>query len=277
MRAATNRVVYGSNQTSTTQAPSTPQPRRALYARRVLVAQLSDTHLLGDPSARLWNHNTTDNLTAVVDALPAGIDVLVVTGDVSEDGSHEAYQRALSLTAGRARQRYFLAGNHDDPNVMREVLGPRPPLRMVAISDRWTMALIDSQWAGHEEGRLTDQTLAQLRDELSGAETNVVVCLHHPPFSPCPNRACGLADPEPLQHVIRNSPVKLVMSGHVHQQFDTIHDGVRFVGAPSTFRQLRHGGDPHYNDTLEPPAAQLFELSDDGEVTCRVLRAPQVG
>lgn len=237
----------------------------------VLVAQLSDTHLLADPAARLWNHNTTHNLAAVVDVLPADIDVLVVTGDVSEDGSHEAYRRALSLTAGRARQRYFLAGNHDDPKVMQEVLGPVQPLRMVEMSDEWTMALIDSQWVGHEEGRLTDETLVHLRDELARVVTHVVVCLHHLPISPCPNGACGLSGSEALQEVIQNGPVRLVMSGHVHQQFDTMHEGVRFVGAPSTFRQLRHGGDPHYTDTREPPAAQLVELHDDGEVTCQVV------
>ena len=122
----------------------------ALYARMVLLAQLSDTHLLADPGTRLWGHNTTHNLAAVMDALPLRVDVLVVTGDVAEDGSHEAYQ------------------------------------------------------------------------------------------------------------------------------FDTLHEGVRFVGAASTFRQLRHGGDPHYTDTLEPPAAQLFELFDDGEVKCRVVGAAEI-
>ncbi len=247
----------------------------ALYARMVLLAQLSDTHLLADPTTQLWNHNTTRNLAAVMDVLPRRVDVLVVTGDVAEDGSPEAYRRALSLTAGRARQRYFLAGNHDDPNVMRDVFGPVQQLRMVEISNRWTMALIDSQWVGHEEGLLTDETLARLGDELARAETNVALCLHHPPISPCQNRACGLSGSEALQEVIQDGPVRLVMSGHVHQQFDTPHDGVRFVGAPSTFRQLRHGGDPHYTDTLEPPAAQLLELFDDGEVTCRVVRADE--
>ena len=239
----------------------------------MLVAQLSDTHLLADPTARYGGHNTTDNLAAVVELLPAGIDVMVVTGDVAEDRSHEAYRRALSLTAGRARHRYFLAGNHDDPDAMREVFGPVQPLRMVDISDGWTMALVDSHWAGHEEGRVTNETLARLRDELARVTTNVVVCLHHPPISPCENRACGLSEREALLEVVQDGPVRLVLSGHVHQQFDTRHNGIRFVGAPSTFRQLRHGGDPHYTDTLEPPAVQVFELSADGGVRCQVIRA----
>jgi Icc protein len=239
----------------------------------MLLAQLSDTHLLADPGALLWDHNTTRSLAAVVEELPLEVDVMVVTGDVSEDGTPEAYQRALALTAERAHQRYFVPGNHDDPDVIRAVLGPVPPVRMIRIAERWTMALVDSQWDGHEEGRIADAALSHLRDELDRIGTHVVVCLHHPPVSTCENPACGLADNHALLEVIRSSPVRLVLSGHVHQHFDTTRDGVRFIGAPSTFRQLRHGGDPHYTDTGEPPAAQLLELSDDGDVSCEVVRA----
>ena len=237
----------------------------------MLLAQLSDTHLLADPNARLGNYNTTRNLAAVLDALPPRVDVMVVTGDVAEDGTHDAYERALSLTAGRADERYFLAGNHDDPDVMREVVGPVRPLRMVRISDKWTMALVDSQWIGHDAGLVTRETLARLRAELDHVTTNVVVCLHHPPISPCDNPPCGMSNSERLLEILQAGPVRLVLSGHVHRHFDTTRNGVRFVGAPSTFRQLRHGGEPHYTDTLEPPAAQLVELRDDGDVACEVI------
>jgi Icc protein len=78
-----------------------------------------------------------------------------------------------------------------------------------------------------------------------------------------------LTNNQALLEVIRSSPLRLVLSGHVHQHFDTTRNGVRFIGAPSTFRQLRHGGDPHYTDTGELPAAQLLELLEDGEVACQ--------
>ncbi len=236
------------------------------------MAQLSDTHLVADSSALLGGHNTTSNLVAVMHALPPRVDVMVVTGDIAEDGTAEAYRRALSLTEQRAEQRYFLAGNHDDPDAMRAVLGVQEPLRMVSLGKHWTMALVNSQWFGHEPGKVDDETLAQLRDEFDRVKTHVVLCLHHPPVSPCENPACGMLDPRPLRAVIDDGPVRLVLSGHVHQQFDTTRRGVRFLGAPATFRQLRHGGDPHYTDTYEPPAAQLVELLDNGEATCEIVR-----
>jgi Icc protein len=237
----------------------------------VLVAQLSDTHLVADSSVLLGGHNTTSNLVAVMNALPPRVDVMVVTGDIAEDGTIEAYRRVLSLTEQRADQRYFVAGNHDDPDTMRAVLGAAEPLRMVSLGEHWTMALVDTQWVGHEPGQVADETLAQLRDELNRVKTHVVLCLHHPPVSPCENPACGMLDPGPLQAVIDDGPVRLVLSGHVHQQFDTTRRGVRFLGAPATFRQLRHGGDPHYADTFEPPAAQLVDLLDNGQATRQII------
>jgi Icc protein len=239
----------------------------------VLVAQLSDTHLLSDAGAMLWGHNTTRNLMAVMEALPPRVDVMVVTGDIAEDGTADAYRRVLLLTEQRAQQRYFLAGNHDDPDAMRAVLGAHEPLRMVSLGEHWTMALVNSQWIGHEAGQVDDETVAQLRDELSRVKTHVLLCLHHPPVSPCRDPACGMLDPGPLQAVIDGAPVRLVLSGHVHQQFDTTRRGVRFLGAPSSFRQLRHGGDPHHTDTREPPAAQLVELLDNGEARRQVVQA----
>jgi Icc protein len=239
----------------------------------VLLAQLSDTHLLSDPTAELWGHNTTQSLAAVMEALPRWVDVMVVTGDIAEDGAPTAYQRAMTLTEDRAGQRHFLAGNHDSPDAMRSVVGSFPPLQMVHVSNEWTLALLNSHWVGHDTGRVGIDALAQLRHELLKAQTHVILCLHHPPISPCNNPACGLADGEEVLAVIQGGPVRVVLSGHVHQAFDTTIDGIRFLGAPSTFRQLRHGGDPHYQDTHEPPAAQLLELLDGGGVVRHLIEA----
>lgn len=228
---------------------------------------------MADPAARLWGHDTTRNLVAVMDALPPRVDVLVVSGDIAEDGATAAYERALELTADRARRRHFLAGNHDDPVALRAVLGTSAALEMVGVSPHWTLALVNSQWVGHEEGRVDDHVLAELRDELDAVDTHVVLCLHHPPLSPCASPACALAGAESFRQAIEAGPVRLVLSGHVHQAFDVTSRGVTYLGAPSTFRQLRHGGDPHYTDTQEPPAARLLELHDDGSFASQLVIA----
>lgn len=239
----------------------------------MLLAHLSDTHLLADPDERLGNHNPAENLSAVMHALPEQVDAMVVTGDVAENGNPRSYHLAKSITAERADRTFFLPGNHDDPDAMQSVLGDTEELRTFPLSDRWTLALVNTQWLGHNAGRITDVTMARLQQELGGTTAHVVLCLHHPPISPCANQDCGMIDGARVADGLRESPVRAVLSGHVHQQFDTMRHGIRFLGAPSTFRQLRHGGDPHYTDTGEPPAGQLLELRDDGGIDSHVVTA----
>ena len=86
----------------------------------MLVAQVSDTHLLSDPSVSVWGQNPAENLASVMNALPP-VDAIVVTGDIADDGTIEAYRLADALTQRSARRRYFIAGNHDDPAAMGRV------------------------------------------------------------------------------------------------------------------------------------------------------------
>lgn len=240
----------------------------------MLLAQFSDAHLLADPRATIHGRNTAETLMAVVQAFPRRPDVAVVTGDLAEDGAPGAYHQIRALTAGLAPEVHFVAGNHDDPAAMTEVLGEHTGLRMVPLSVTWTMALVSSQWPGHDAGRITDRTLAALEAELRRTRSHVVLCLHHPPLSPCERTDCRLVNVAPLLRALRGGPVRAVLSGHVHRQFERSLLGIRFLGAPSTFRQLRHGGWPHYKTTPEPPAARLIELHDDGSLTHHLVCAP---
>jgi Icc protein len=156
---------------------------------------------------------------------------------------------------------------------MRAVLGEIEEFPLVDLSDHWSLGLLNSQRIGHDAGYVTDSTLDRLWTDLDRIDGHVVLCLHHPPLSPCTEPDCGLSDSDRLLRVLRGSAVRVVLSGHVHQAFDTACDGIRFLGAPSTFRQLRHGGDPHYSDTGERPAARLLELHDDGGVEHRAIVA----
>ena len=88
----------------------------------MLLAQVSDTYLLADPSVSVWDQNPAKNLASVMSALPP-VDALVVTGDVADDGTPEAYRLADTLTQRSAFRRFFIAGNHDDAAAMAAVFG----------------------------------------------------------------------------------------------------------------------------------------------------------
>ena len=240
----------------------------------IRLAQLSDLHLVGEAAPLPFGQDSAASLAAVVDAFPARPDVAVMTGDLADDGSIEAYHRIHGLTADLADEVHSVPGNHDDPAAMYELLGGSDALRVVRLSRSWTMLLVNSQWSGHDAGRISPETLAALDEALAKTKQHVIVSMHHPPASTCDDPYCGIVNSEEILRVLhRGQRVRAVLSGHLHRAFDNHRDGIRFLGAPSTCRQLTHGGVPHFAPTSAPPAARLFDLHRDGTITYETVSA----
>ena len=241
----------------------------------IRLAHLSDTHLVGGESEILpFDRDSTATLSAVIDAYSARPDVAVITGDLAEDPSREVYRKVRALASPLADEVHVVAGNHDDRVTIDEVLGAGDDLRVVPLSPHWTMVLVNSQWAGHDAGHIESETLAALDEALARTRRHVVVCMHHPPASTCADPYCRIVNAgEVLDVLSRSSRPRAVLSGHLHRSFDTTYGGIRFLGAPSTCRQLTHGGNPHFGLTSAPPAARLLDLHADGGITCTTVSA----
>jgi Icc protein len=240
----------------------------------IRLAHLSDTHLVGETGVLPFDRDSAATLSAVIEEYPARPDVAVITGDLAEDPSREAYRKVRALASPLADELHVVAGNHDDRVTIDEVLGAGDDLRVVPLSPRWTMLLVNSQWLGHDAGRIDAETLAALDESLARTRQHVVVGMHHPPASTCDNPYCRIVNAAETLNVLSRYPrVRAVLSGHLHRSFDTTYGGIRFLGAPSTCRQLTHGGDPHFALTSAPPAARLIELHGDGGITCETVSA----
>jgi len=240
----------------------------------IQLAQLSDMHLVGESAPLPFGQDTAASLAAVVDELQTRPDVVVMSGDLADDGRIEAYLRLRSLTADLADEIHVVPGNHDDPAAMYEVFGGSDDVRLVRLSRRWTMLLVNSQWVGHGAGRLTPETLDAVDEALAKTKRHVVACMHHPPASTCDDPYCGIVNAaETLAVLSHHKHLRAVLSGHLHRAFDNTHAGIRFLGAPSTGTQLTHGGVPHFAPTSAPPAARLIELHNDGAVTYQNVAA----
>ena len=237
----------------------------------MLLAQISDTHLLSDPGASAWGQNPAENLASVMHALPP-VDVLVATGDIVDDGTIEAYQLADALTRRGAGRRSVIPGNHDDPATMAAVFGETEDWRLVELSKHWTLGLLNTQWIGHEAGCVTDRTLAGFGAGSIAPATHVVLALHHPPRSPCPQLDCGLIGGDRLLGCFGRPGARRAV-GPCPPALRSERRRHRVAGVPVMFSQLRHGGDPHYTDTGEPPGAQILDLHDDGDFDRHIVLA----
>ena len=81
----------------------------------VLLVQLSDSHLFAETHGTLLGMNTADSLQRVIDLVLAQqpkIDLVLATGDLSQDGSLQSYQRFHQLSAQIPAPARWLPGNH---------------------------------------------------------------------------------------------------------------------------------------------------------------------
>lgn len=248
----------------------------------IKLLQITDTHLFAPHDGCLLSVNTAESFAAVVEEIIAEqvqYDAILATGDISQDHSPESYQRFADGIKPLAKDCFWLPGNHDYKPNMGSVL-PSEQIKApehVLLGQHWQMVLLDSQVVGVPHGRLSDHQLTLLDDKLSqNPERHTLVLLHHHPLlvGSAWLDQHTLKDSESLWSVVeRHSNVKALLCGHVHQDMDVEHYGVKVMATPSTCVQFKPNSNDFALDKTSPGWREL-ELHSDGTVTTQVKRLP---
>ena len=246
----------------------------------MLVAQLSDLHLMADPEASVYGVQPDRTFARVLRRLheeETRPELLLLTGDLSEDGSTAAYARLREALAETGLPACWIPGNHDDAQAARSALD-RSPVRAPSQGDvpGWTLVLLDSQVDGAEHGALSEGSLAALERTLAThAEQPALVASHHPPLqigAPYIDRI-NLREAGPLLEILANhAPGGVYLYGHVHQEARHERGPWTFLGCPATCVQFPPGVEV-FAPTTEPPGYRLVHLEPDGAWDTRVRRA----
>ncbi|MBS7662241.1 3',5'-cyclic-AMP phosphodiesterase [Pseudomonas lalucatii] len=244
----------------------------------VLLVQLSDSHLFAEANGKLLGMDTQDSLQRVVEQLlreQPQIDLVLASGDLSQDGSEASYARFRQLTATIGAPARWLPGNHDDVPAMRRACGDGAQLEPVIDLGSWRIVLLDSSIPGAVPGYLDAEQLALLERALAEApERHHLICLHHHPVPiGCAwMEPIGVRNPEALFAVLARHPqAKAVLWGHVHQEFDQLREGVRLLASPSTCVQFAPGSEDFQVDS-SAPGYRWLRLHADGRLETGVSR-----
>ena len=253
-------------------------PSASLHSSSVLVVQLSDSHLFAEAGGTLLGMTTRDSLSAVVDLVlteQSHIDLVLATGDLSQDGTVESYQAFREASDRLSAPKRWLPGNHDEVREMETAAQSSDFLDPVVDVGNWRITMLDSAVSGSVPGYLEDKQLQLLAQALSEApERHHLVCLHH---HPVPIGAAwmapiGLRNPEALFSVLERFPqTQALLWGHVHQEFDQLHKGVRLMASPSTCIQFAPDSVDFALDSLAP-GYRWLRLFDDGRIETGVSR-----
>jgi len=243
------------------------------------ILHITDCHLSADTSNELLGVNTLDSLDAVLAQAVAdqiNPDLIMVTGDLAQDGTEEAYRCLQDRLSDYHCPKYWFAGNHDHRPSMQEAVGQGSELTKVVRIGRWQIIMLDSLVPGSVFGRLQQSELDVLEQALNERpDLHTLVSLHHHPIDI--NSAwldgIGLHNRDEFWQLIdRASNVKAVLWGHIHQDVDAKRGDVRLLASPSTCIQFKPGSDDFAIDNVAPGYRKLC-LSADGELTTEVVRA----
>jgi 3',5'-cyclic AMP phosphodiesterase CpdA len=208
----------------------TPDGLRAERPSHLLV-QMSDTHLMPAGAAYNGAIDADAALVTAVDVVRAalrggrGIDAIVASGDLTDTGDPGAYRRLRTALESLAVPAIYAAGNHDVRVAFHEHIldlpdAPAPVLQVHDVRGL-RIAVLDSTIVGSGVGRLSEEHLDELRDELAtAAEHGTIVVLHHAPIPP-PSPlltyfALERASRAALAEAIADTDVRLVLAGHHH-------------------------------------------------------------
>lgn len=242
------------------------------------LVQITDCHLGERAGTRLLNVDTDESLAAVlamVKQQQPHIDALLMTGDLSDSGSVAAYSRVLAATRDLASTVRWLPGNHDSAATMRHMLGSDQRLQRNLLVGNWQVITLDSAIPGEVGGRLEAAELAALRECLQREPgRHTLICVHHPALP----IGCAWIDSQMIanadelwRELAPFAQVRTLLAGHVHQEFDALHKGVRVLTSPSTCVQFAPGSADFRVDAAAP-GYRWLDLHADGRIETGVER-----
>ncbi len=247
------------------------------------VAQLSDLHISTSAGGYQWR-NTTESFAAVAEhVMEDPPDMLVITGDIADQGRPEEYEQVGLALAGFDRPVYCLPGNHDRTDAFHAHL-PRPGVLAqpaMRVGD-WQFLFGDSNLGGrtlepqhgwvdtpdriHDaNGSLTDNEYTRLESQLTvpGAEHSML-WLHHPPGS-----SRFFEEPaydEQIRGLLEGTTVRAVAAGHAHTGITVEIGGIPSHLCPSTGLSVDFEA-----MTVMPPGYRRYEFWPDGTINTEVV------
>jgi len=248
--------------------------------QQINILQITDPHLFADPQQDLLGVVTYKSLQAVVEhALQTAKlhkpQLTVLSGDLSQDDSVEAYRNLTTLMSDFSPPIGWIPGNHDAPQLMQQIFVNSPfSNQKHFILGNWQILLLDSHWSGHIKGFLAFEQLQFLERMLQQYQQHAVIFLHHPAFPV----GSAWVDPHKLDNsdeflaILSKFPqVRAVVCGHVHQESEQVKDGIQFISTPSTCIQFKPLSENFTLDT-QMPGYRYLHLEPDGSLSSSLYR-----
>lgn len=250
--------------------------------KSVHLIQITDTHLYSKATGTLLKMNTNDSFEHVLELVRANensIDLILATGDIAQDATVMAYEHFSKNMASLNAPYLWIPGNHDKAAVMKQIAVDSTANNKEMQIENWLVLMLDTSVDGQVHGHLASSELEFLNGQLQEAELNnsvehIMVCMHHNPVKGNAGwmKDIGLQNKTQFWELAKNSTkLRAVVYGHIHQELDFMHEGVRCLCTPSTCIQFKPNVVNFALDQVNP-GYRSFELHADGTIDSQVNR-----
>lgn len=223
------------------------------------LVHLSDLHVASDGFVPAWGQR----VLATVNASPP--DVLLVTGDLVDDGFEHQYERlARYLGDFEAEKKIVLPGNHDVRNnggvLFEQIFG--------GFTTCWDSAAsvivgLDSTQPDLDAGRVGREQYGHIQNHFLRTDDKAKVLALHHHLLPIPGAGRDgdlTSDAGDILHLCLDYGVDIVLCGHMHRPWSWNLEGTWIVAAgTATTHRFKSGSRPSFYDIVLDDRAVLTE------------------
>ena len=223
------------------------------------IIQISDCHINNNNSL-VYGVNSKKRLYDVVNNIlfsKIEFDFILLTGDISDDGSIESYAYVKNILSKLNKKIYYINGNHDlKSNLILTFSDNQMFIHLDEILFKnWVFIGLDSCIEGKDFGNLSDSELKKAEiaiDKAKKLNKNCAIITHHHPLyvgTPLIDD-CPIINGYDLVNLIeKNNHIKLLITGHVHNRYSIRIGNNAFLETGfSTFAQFQYGGSNELTD-----------------------------
>ncbi len=210
----------------------------------MLIAQMTDIHIGFDPDAKPEELNRT-RFRATLDRVvngPNPVDLLVLSGDLTDRGDRDSFEKTAALLTGCEFPIYPMVGNHDTREELLHAFPDTPSeggfVHYAIERDGLRIIFLDTLEPGRHGGAFCAKRHDWLRAELAAhPDTPTLIFMHHPPVV----AGIGWMDPgEGEDWMLRfgeavagQDQILAIHCGHLHRPIHTRFHGIPLSVTPS--------------------------------------------
>ena len=243
------------------------------------VIQITDLHLYADRNKTANNINTFKSAQLVFETINADevdFDMLILSGDLSDDESYESYENLKYLLRNFECPIYLMPGNHDSPQKIKSICNTKNLKSQNYKSiGKWGIFMFNTKKDNSPNGILHQNELVYFDKIMSDDENSfLLVMLHHHPIligSDSMDKMI-IENSSELLNRINNNKIKGVGWGHIHNEISVNYNGAQLFSTPSTCYQAKPKSKKFLIDHSQSPGYRIIRLKDDGVIDTEVIR-----